>query len=289
MAGKGALIGLTRSSNFALTRAEGRFYNVLGGRRRPDRHVESMVKLVERTFRCFELFASEQRPLSLSDISRALEIPSSSCYDILQTLERMGYIYEIEPRGGYYPSLRLFDIANSIASADPILQRADLLLRSMRDTLDESVFLSKVNGLQATYLLVLQSSSLLRTVISPGEKLRSLHATSAGKALLASLDQDALDAYFATADLKPLTPFSITSKKALRQQVSEGRAEGVFTNRNESVEGVLSISATFQWNRGTYIVSIIGPEARLEGKLDWAKPMLLNICQRLEMRPMTTT
>jgi DNA-binding IclR family transcriptional regulator len=244
-----------------------------------------MVKLVERTFQCFELFASEQRPLSLTEISRALGIPTSSCYDILQTLERLGYVYELEPRGGYYPTLRLLDIANSIASADPILLRADILLRSMRDTLDESVFLSKVNGLQATYLLGLQSSSLLRTVISPGEKLRSLHATSAGKALLASVEKETLDAYFATADLKPLTPHSLTSKKALRQQLAEGRAGGVFTNRNESVEGVLSISATFHWNRATYIVSIIGPEVRLDGKLGWARPLLLDICRRLELRP----
>jgi DNA-binding IclR family transcriptional regulator len=63
---------------------------------------------------------------------------------------------------------------------------------------------------------------------------------------------------------------------------------GVFINRNESVEGVLSISATFQWNRATYIVSIIGPEVRLDAKLDWAKPMLLDICRRLEMRPLAT-
>jgi DNA-binding IclR family transcriptional regulator len=77
----------------------------------------------------------------------------------------------------------------------------------------------------------------------------------------------------------------VTSKKALRQQLAEGRVGGVFTNRNESVEGVVSLSATFQWNRATYIVSIIGPEVRMDGKLDWAKPMLLDICRRLEMRP----
>jgi DNA-binding IclR family transcriptional regulator len=199
-------------------------------------------------------------------------------------LEQLGYIYEIEPRGGYYPSLRLLDIANSIASADPILRRADLILRSLRDTLDESVFLSKVVGMQATYMLVLQSPSLLRTVISPGEKIGSLHATSAGKALLANLDSDALDAYFESAELKPITPHSVTSKSELRQQLEAARAEGVFISRNESEDGVLSISATFQWSRATYIISVIGPEARLDKKLDWAKPILLNTCKRLEIR-----
>jgi len=260
---------------------------MLSLRQDTDRPAEPLVKIAERTLRCFELFASEQRPLSLSDISRALEIRSSSCYDILQTLEHLGYIYEIEPRGGYYPSLRLLDVASAIASADPMLRRADLVLRALRDTLDESVFLSKVSGMNATYLLALQSSSLLRTAISPGEKIGSLHATSAGKALLAGLDPDALDAYFMSAELTPITPESVTSKMELRQQLEAARPEGIFTSRNESAEGVLSISATFQWSRATYIVSIIGPEARLDKKLDRAKPALLDICRRLEIRPGT--
>jgi DNA-binding IclR family transcriptional regulator len=257
---------------------------MLSLRQDPEKHVEPLVKIAERTLRCFELFAHEQRPLSLSEISRALEIRSSSCYDILQTLEHLGYIYEVEPRGGYYPSLRLLDIATSISSADPLMRRADLALRALRDTLDESVFLSKVDGMEATYLLALQSSSLLRTVISPGEKVGGPHATSAGKALLASLDPQALDAYFVTAELTPFTPYSVTSERDLRQQLESARAEGVFTNRNESEDGVLSISSTFQWSRATYIVSIMGPEARLDKKLAWAKPMLMSICQRLEIR-----
>jgi DNA-binding IclR family transcriptional regulator len=233
---------------------------------------------------CFELFASEKRPLSLSEVSRILAIPSSSCHDILRTLEGLGYLYELEPRGGYYPTLRLHDIANVIANADPILLRAGLLLRSMRDTLDESIYLAKVSGLQATYLLGLESSSMLRAVISPGQMLRSLHATSAGKALLASLDREALDRYLADAPLTPLTSFSLTSKKTLRQQLDLGRKSGIFTNRNESVEGVLSISSTFRWNQCLYIVSIAAPEARFDKKLEWAKGMLIDICRRLEMR-----
>lgn len=244
-----------------------------------------MVKLVERTMECFELFASEQRPLSLSEVSRRLQIPTSSCHDILHTLERMGYLYEIEPRGGYYPTLRLLDMANVIAKADPILVRAELLLRSMRDTLDESVYLAKVSGLQATYLLGLESSNMLRTVIAPGQKLRSLHATSAGKALLASLDRDALDQFLADAQLVPLTDKSLTSKKALREDLDAGRKSGVFVNRNESVDGVLSISSTFAWNRSLYIVTIAAPEARFNPKLEWAKGVLLDVCRRLEMRP----
>jgi DNA-binding IclR family transcriptional regulator len=179
----------------------------------------------------------------------------------------------------------LLDVASSISSADPVLRRAESVLRSLRDTLDESVFLSKVGKMEATYLLALQSSSLLRTVISPGEKIGSLYATSAGKALLAGLEPSELDAYFTTVDLIPITPQTVTSESELRSQLEVARAEGIFANRNESVDGVLSISATFRWSRATYVVSIMGPEARLDKKLDWAKPLLLDVCKRLEIRP----
>ena len=112
-----------------------------------------MSKIVERTLDCFELFADQQRPLSLSEISKLLGIPPSSCHDVLSALRQRGYLNELTPRGGYYPTLRLHDIAKTIAEHDPVLLRAEVILKSLRDALDESVLLAKANGLQATYLL----------------------------------------------------------------------------------------------------------------------------------------
>ena len=46
-----------------------------------------MSKIVKRTLDFFELFAEHKRPLSLSEISKLLGIPVSSCHDVLRALE----------------------------------------------------------------------------------------------------------------------------------------------------------------------------------------------------------
>jgi DNA-binding IclR family transcriptional regulator len=244
-----------------------------------------MSKIVERTLDFLELFAEQKRPLSLSDISRLLHIPVSSCHDVLQALQDRGYLYELAPRGGYYPTLRLQDMGQTIADNDPIVLRADIMLRAMRDTLDESVLLAKTNGLRATYLLAFQPTHPLRFLVNVGDDVRNLYATSAGKALLAHLDPKALAAFLKSTKLLPMTRNTITSKTALRTELEAGLARKWFLNKEETQEGVTTISATFTWNGAIYIVTIAGPTPRLEPRLAWAAEQLVEVCERLGMRP----
>ena len=241
-----------------------------------------MSKIVGRTLDFLELFAEQKRALSLSDIARLLEIPASSCHDVLQALQERGYIYEIAPRAGYYPTRRIYEIAKTIAEFDPVVLRADTLLRALRDTLGESVLLAKVSGLQGTYLLAFESTHPLRFQASAGDKVRSLHATSAGKALLGSLSPAEFEAALRTTPLTQITPRTLTTKAALRRAVAEGNERGWFINDEESLEGVITISARFVWTSTNYIVTIAGPSSRMTAKLDQAVALLTGVCRRLE-------
>ena len=163
--------------------------------------------------------------------------------------------------------------------------RAELLLRSLRDTLDESVLLSKVNGLQAMYLLTFEPSHPLRFLAKVGDSVRSLHGTSGGKALLGTLADADLVAYLKSAQLASLTSRTITSKTQLREEIALGRKRRWFVNQGESLDGVTTISAPFMWNASIYIVTIAGPAQRLDPKLKNAVGLLTNVCQLLEMGP----
>jgi len=239
-------------------------------------------KIVSRTLDFLEVFADQKRPLSASEIARLLEIPASSCHDVLQALQERGYLYELTPRGGYYPTLRLYEIAKTIADHDPVVARTDIVLRSLRDTLDESVLLAKVNHLSAAYLLSFEPSHPLRFLATIGDHVRSLHATSAGKALLGSISETALRDYLKTVQLTPLTANTITSKAALRKEIETGNQRGWFLNREESQEGVTTISARFVWTSAVYIVTVAGPTSRVLPKLDKAADLLTNVCKLLE-------
>lgn len=243
-----------------------------------------MSKIVERTLDFLELFADQKRPLSLSDISRLLKIPASSCHDVLQTLQDRGYIYELAPRAGYYPTRRLFDLARTITDHDPVALRADILLRTMRDTLDESVLLAKVSGLQATYLLTFEPSHPLRFLANVGDRVRSLYATSGGKAILSSLPDRELERCLKSIALKALTKNTITSKTALRKDIEIGKRRGWFLNCEESQDAVTTLSSPFTWNGSAYIITIAGPTSRIEPRLERMAKLLIDTCRQLEMR-----
>jgi DNA-binding IclR family transcriptional regulator len=243
-----------------------------------------MSKIVERTLDFLELFVDEKRPLSLSDISRILKLPVSSCHDVLQALEQRGFIYEVSPRGGYYPTLRMYEAGKVIAENDPVVLRAEILLRELRDRLDESVLLAKVNGLGGTYLLSLETSQPLRFQQKVGNSITSLHATSAGKAILGRLDEVSLQAALETIDFKRFTPRTPVTAAALRAQILAGREAGYYVNENESIEGLTTISATFKWQQSLYIVTIAAPTNRIKDRLDEAAGLLMEVCRRLEMK-----
>lgn len=241
-----------------------------------------MSKIVERTLDFIELFATEQRPLSLSDISRLLEIPVSSCHDVLQALISRGYLYEIGPRAGFYPTAKLFNQAAAIAQHDPIILRAEVLLRKLRDDVDESVSLAIAVGTKVTYLLVLEPSHALRFLVQVGSEVRSLHATSAGKAFLGSLPKEKFDDYLKAAILTPLTSKSITQKTRLRADIEASKRRGWFLNREESVDDATTLSSFFVWNGTTYVVTIAGPSARVTPKLPRAAERLMATCRQLD-------
>jgi DNA-binding IclR family transcriptional regulator len=200
---------------------------------------------------------------------------------VLRALQARGYIYEIGPRAGFYPTVRLLDLARTISQHDPILLRAELLLRKMRDTIDESVSLAKVGKTNAIYLLVFEPSHPLRFIVAVGTEVRSLHATSAGKAFLGSLNPEQFEAYLKTATLVPMTDKTIRSKQALRDDIETSKRRGYFLNQAESFEDATTVSSLFRWHGADYIVTVAGPTSRMAGKLDQAIKLAIEACQAL--------
>lgn len=240
-----------------------------------------MSKIVDRTLDFIELFAREGKPLSLSEISRSLEIPFSSCHDVLQALAARGYVYEIGPRAGFYPTTLLLNLATVIVQHDPVVERAEIVLKKLRDDVDELVSLALAADMKATYLLVFEPTHPLRFMVKVGSEVRSLHATSAGKAFLGSLSPERFEDYLKGARLTPLTAKSITTKARLRKDIEAARRRGWFLNRGESVEDATTLSSFFNWNGSTYIVTIAGPVPRVEPKLQRAAERLMAVCRRL--------
>src|SRR4051812_20163868 len=128
----------------------------------------SDVKAAVRAIRIFETFASESRPLSLSELAARLRIAPSSCLLLIRTLSRRGYLYEIAPRQGYYPTTRLLGLWEKISKHGPVVGGLAPYLEALRDKTRETVTLSKRQGNYAIFLAVFDSPETLHPSVSVG-------------------------------------------------------------------------------------------------------------------------
>lgn len=241
-----------------------------------------MSKIVDRTLDFFEMFAEQQRPLALSEMARLLDIPISSCHDVVQALIRRGYVYETAARAGFYPTVRLLRLGETIVEHDPILLRAEVVVEELSGELGETVALAKAAQLELTYVLVRESDHQLRFSVREGTPVRSLYATSAGKCLLGTLSTAELDAFLKEVKLVPLTPKTITDKAALRRDIALGNKRGWFINDEESSLDAQTLSARFHWRDAVYVLTIAGPISRIASKRDAAVKLLLEACRKLD-------
>jgi IclR family transcriptional regulator, acetate operon repressor len=223
------------------------------------------VKTAGRTLDLFEAFAREQKPLSLSQLARAIDMPVSSCFGIVRTLEARGYLYEVKARGGFYPTKLLFEHARAIASHDPLVERFVPLLEKLRDLAGETVIMSKRLDTQAIYLEILESQHSIRYSPQIGE-LKPLHASASGKALLGGMTPQSRGELLARMKLVKVTPHTITTRTALEADLEHGRARGWYLTRGENIADLMAIAVPVSVNGETYSIALAGPMNRMEGE-----------------------
>lgn len=235
------------------------------------------VTAVERVIDIYEAFQASQRPLSLTDLAEAIDIPKSTCHAIVATLTARGYLYSLVRPRSLYPTKRMFDVASDILSKDPFIERTTPLLEKLRDKSSETVILGKRQGDSVVYLQVVESPHPIRYSAKPGD-IKPLHSSSIGKALLGSLTDDELRAWVDGRTLSSVTGTTITDPKALVADIAKGQRVGYFQTRGENVSDVWAVAAHFIVNNETLAIAIAGPRHRMQATLSECAGQLAAAC-----------
>ncbi len=56
------------------------------------------VKIDSRPLALLELFAAQRQPLSLTEVARGLGAPLSSCFNLVRSMESLGFLYPVGQR-----------------------------------------------------------------------------------------------------------------------------------------------------------------------------------------------
>ncbi|MCE8015798.1 IclR family transcriptional regulator [Halomonas sp. MCCC 1A17488] len=248
------------------------------GQKAPSR--PESVKTAARTLSLFEAFAEAQTPLALTDLAKRIDAPVSSCHALVKTLQTLGYVYVLEQKKRVYPTKRLLQIAQSIASHDPLLESVSPLLQDLRDELGETVILGKRQDSSVVYLDIIEGTHTVRYAASPGDA-KPLHSSAIGKAMLGEESGMRLQSLLECLPLPSVTASTITDRDQLLDDILNGQRRGYFVTRGENVDDVMALAIARPVFGETLGLAIAGPMERMSRHYERYREALIRHGDRL--------
>lgn len=221
------------------------------------------VQSVDRALDLLEALSAADGEVSITALSTRTGLHVSTVHRLLATLLRRGYVRQNPETSRYYAGAKLATLAEGRSRYGELRLRARPLLRAIVDTTRETANLVVLDESAAVYIDTVPSPQVVRLFTAIGNRV-PLHATGAGKCLLAALPQARRDALVGRLDLRPYTPHTIVEATALRRALDEIAQRGYSLDDEEYDEGVRCVAVPVPGLDDTYAaLSISAPANRL--------------------------
>jgi IclR family pca regulon transcriptional regulator len=211
------------------------------------------VQSLGRGLAVIRAFDADRPQMSLSEVARATQLPRAAARRFLHTLVALGYmttdgrLFALRPR--------ILELGYAYLSSLTLPEVATPHLKDLVSQVQESSSVSVLDGEEVVYVARVPTRRIMTVAISVGTRFPA-YATSMGRVLLAGHDDDWLAGYLASARLHPLTPRTITSPKALMEELRRIRAQGWALVDEELEEGLRAIAAPLRDGEGRVVAAV---------------------------------
>ncbi|WP_186332137.1 IclR family transcriptional regulator [Bordetella genomosp. 13] len=223
--------------------------------------------------------------LSLVQLSERLQLPKTSLFSLLRSLEAGGYVESANGHHRLGPAS--YEMAAIIQERNGFPANVRSLLEQLHGASEETVMLAvpQRDGAELVYVAVIESDSWLRFRASVGAR-RPLHAASTGLVMLAFSTPAQQQAYAARAAMEPVTANSLTSRKALLDELKKTRAQGYVMRVSGSVEGATGLGAPVFGRDGALVaaVGLAGLTVRLERNAERLLSLILQAGEQMSRK-----
>jgi DNA-binding IclR family transcriptional regulator len=228
-----------------------------------DRH---RITAIDRAMDVLAVLERRAGGASIRDLVVALELPRTSVYRILNSLETHAMVRR-SGEGGYTLGPRLLALAARVAAEGQHCDIAAIAAPHLERLAQDLGEACKVSALDNGAVLVLAAAQGKREFalgVMPGQRL-PLHAGAASKVLMASLSQADLERSL-QAPLSAYTSRTIVDHRRLRLELAKVRRQGFAADRGEYAPSVHAFAAPIRDRHGKVVAALsvpylAGPEA----------------------------
>lgn len=226
-----------------------------GSAKRPAAGASQAVKSAERTLEILDLLTTADRPLTFTEIGRALSYPRSSLHSLLHTMADRHWLETADSGRAYALGIRAWEAGRTYLRAISLADRALPYMERLRDRLDETVQLAILDGRYNVYVAKATGSQRLILASEVGRRLEA-HATGLGKVLLAGLPNDQLEKRFKGVVMERFTKNTIKDLPSLKRELRTIRERGYGTDDEEYTLGVACVAAPVRDSAGSVIAAM---------------------------------
>ena len=150
---------------------------------------------------------------------------------------------------------KIMNLGFAYLASQPLVELVDPVLASLSKELGQSTSVSVLDGTDVVYIARQETTSIMRINITVGTRFPA-YATSMGRVLLAGLEPEGLDEYFATADLTDVTDRTMTDEAALRSELHQIRQQGYAVVEEELEVGLASVAVPIVNRAGATVAAM---------------------------------
>jgi len=227
-----------------------------------DRTLDSKLKPGDRDYvaalasglQILKAFDAKHARMTLTEMAGRTDMDRAKARRFLLTLESLGYVrrdgrnFELTPR--------VLELGHAFQASNQYRAVIEHYLQDITAEIGESSSLSVLDGTEVVY--VVRSAAphrLMAITLSAGTRLPAAY-TSMGRVLLAQLPDGELDARLESMTLQAHTPYSLTSKAALREDILRVREQGYSIVDQELDLGLRSVATTVFTGNGDLLGAI---------------------------------
>jgi DNA-binding IclR family transcriptional regulator len=205
-------------------------------------------------------------PLSLKEIGKRTELPESTLFRVLLTLERHDYLQQ--HRDGTYQLAPKLIYGWLVQEADRVREKARSEMERLAHRFDETVSLAYLFDDRIHVLDCMETFHEIRMTNKIGRVLPP-HCSAMGKAITAFQERSLQDRILEVYGLTARTAHTIVDRRKLFEELDEVRRTGVGYDREESIIGGLCMGAAIQPAGGRAVVAAVSvstPLVRMSGE-----------------------
>lgn len=242
-----------------------------------------LVPALERGLAIIEMLAKSRSGLTLSQLTRYLELPKSSAFCLLRTLESAGYIYREGDLGKYRISLRVCSLAHMALGGIRLREIARPHLRCLSESTGLTVHMAVLEHGACTLVEKMARPEVKPVATWIGKHL-GLHCTALGKALSAYIPDEEFQILIREQGLLRHNDNTICSLKRLRAELDNVRERGYAVDDEEEEIGVRCIGAPVLNSRREALaaISLVATTAQLHsGNLQGLASALVGVANEI--------